>query len=236
MCAGLRKCAHEDTLCFRSDPGTLCRPLPLLFTLKCGHAKLCTPRPEEWLLVEDVNGTWAWRPGIHVYWYKVLCCAEWNQAKKPRRWPQAESLFAFLPQSNKYGRQATHRHGPVDQQPGHSEWVSDCGKLFRAATQELSSPAQTCCSFSVHCLGKDTVPSRVSFRMLHTARMEPQTITVPLELHSAVSICRAGPSWSHRHKPNTAQRGWPGGRAGLWFRENTWKSLFRPRACPSPTG
>ena len=32
-----------------------------------------------------------------------------------------ESLFAFLPQSNKYGRQATHRHGPVDQQPGHSE-------------------------------------------------------------------------------------------------------------------
>lgn len=30
-------------------------------------------------------------------------------------------LFAFLPQSNKYGRQATHRHGAMDQQPGHSE-------------------------------------------------------------------------------------------------------------------
>ena len=25
--------------------------------------------------------------------------------------------------------------------------------------------------------------------------------------HRAVSICRVGPSWSHRHKPNTAQRG-----------------------------
>lgn len=40
------------------------------------------------------------------------------------------------------------------------------GKLFcAAATQALSSPAQTCCSFSVHCLGKDTAPNKVIFRM-----------------------------------------------------------------------
>ena len=32
-------------------------PRPLVFTLKCDHAKLGTPRPEGWLLVEDVNGT-----------------------------------------------------------------------------------------------------------------------------------------------------------------------------------
>ena len=32
-------------------------PLPLVFTLKCDHAKLGTPRHEGWLLVEDVNGT-----------------------------------------------------------------------------------------------------------------------------------------------------------------------------------
>ena len=49
--------------------------------------------------------------------------------------------------------------------------MSECGKLFCAAAQELSGPARTYCSFSVHCLGKDTVPSRVSFRMLHTERM-----------------------------------------------------------------
>lgn len=140
-CARLRGCAHPETLRLHSDLGTLkflaqTAPNPIPRSTWTSSLGLSSQGWPGYAIVGPKGGQWVGFWGRHGWslnlWVGVSMCLGTRylavqggvRAKNRRRqitgW---ERPFVFLLQSYKHKRQATHRHGALDQRSGHLEWV-----------------------------------------------------------------------------------------------------------------